>query len=73
LFFTPQQGKVEFATTMDRDGCIAVDTKTRVDSMLALRNKLAQIARDRRKDDTMYGKHIMLAKQVSTKPDVVIR
>lgn len=46
---------------MDRDCCLAADTKTKLDSYLAVRTKLQEIVRERRKDTERYGKELFLA------------
>ena len=47
--FFKDDGKLDFVTTMDRDCCISVDTKVKMDN-LSVRTKLSDIVKERKKD-----------------------
>ena len=53
-----KEARVDFLTTMDRDGCLAIDTKAKIEDLLALRTKLSDLVRERRKESV--GKEQML-------------
>lgn len=40
---------------MDRDNCLSIDIKTKFEN-LAIRQKLAEVVRERRKDCELYGR-----------------
>ena len=54
VFF--KDGKIEFLSSMDREGCVNFDFKTKLDSFLSVRTKLGEIVKDRRKDKEKFGK-----------------
>ena len=54
VFF--KDGKVDFITAIDKEGCLVLDTKTKLDSMLAIRKKISEIMRERRKDEELFSK-----------------
>jgi hypothetical protein len=50
-----RDGRFDFLTMLDRDFCICYDTKTKLES-LAVRSKLMEMIKERRKDTEMYGR-----------------
>lgn len=48
VFF--KDGKVDFFTTTDREGYLNFEYKTKLDSLLNVRTKIAEIVKDRKKD-----------------------
>jgi hypothetical protein len=48
VFF--REGKPEFFSITDKDQCMALDTKIKLESILAIRKKLSEITKDRWKD-----------------------
>jgi len=53
LFF--KDGRMLFLTTMDKDYCLSIDTKTKFEN-LDIRQKLAEVVRERRRDCEPYGR-----------------
>lgn len=53
--FFKDDGKIDFMTTVDRDFCIAYDTKTKLEN-LPVRKKLVEIGKERRNDFEMYSR-----------------
>lgn len=54
VFF--KDGKIDFFSQVDRDYCLSFDLKTKLDSYLAVRTKLLEIVKDRKKDTDKHGK-----------------
>ncbi len=53
--FFKDDGKLDFVTTMDRDCCLSIDTKVKLEN-LYVRTKLSEIVKERKKDCELYGK-----------------
>lgn len=58
VFF--KDGKVEFFSTMDRECCLNFELKTKLDSLLSVRTKIAEIVKDRKKDTEQFGKELLI-------------
>jgi hypothetical protein len=58
VFF--KDGKIDFMTCLDKDFCIQFETKAKLDSNLAIRTKLSEAVKERRKDQDRFGKEYQL-------------
>lgn len=47
--FFKDDGKLDFVTAMDRDCCLSIDTKVKLEN-LYVRTKLSEIVKERKKD-----------------------
>jgi len=62
--FFKDDGKLNFVTTMDREGCLTMDNKVKLE-YLAVRYKLIESVRERRQDSELYGKQLSLDKKIA--------
>lgn len=58
VFF--KDGKIDFMTSLDKDFCIQFETKVKLENNLAIRTKLSEAVKERRKDQDRYGKEYQL-------------
>lgn len=55
-----KDGKIDFMTSLDKEFCIQYETKIKLENTLALRTKLSEAVRERRKDQERCGKEQQL-------------
>ena len=48
IFF--KDGKIDFMTSLDKEFCLQFESKIKLENSLALRTKLSEAVKDRRKD-----------------------